>query len=120
MKLNILILSLILAISSFGNEDEAPVIQEPENFNWIEDSSGSSSWSDQEKVAFDRDKLWQTNGVVIIHRDKIVYERYENGFDKEKVHRIWSVSKSFSSALWGIRFGQLNLSEGVFAHKLTS
>jgi CubicO group peptidase (beta-lactamase class C family) len=44
----------------------------------------------------------RTDGVVIIHKGRVVYERYGRGFDAGKRHLAWSVSKSFTSALVGI------------------
>lgn len=44
----------------------------------------------------------RTDGVVIIHKGRVVYERYGRGFDAGKRHLSWSVSKSFTSALVGL------------------
>jgi CubicO group peptidase (beta-lactamase class C family) len=43
-----------------------------------------------------------TTGLLVLHKDKIVYEGYWNGHTAEKTHIAWSVSKSFLSALIGI------------------
>jgi len=42
------------------------------------------------------------SGMVIIHNDSIVYERYRLGHTSETHHISWSVSKSFVSAIFGI------------------
>lgn len=67
-------------------------------------------WLDQESFAFSDSWKWQTNAVVIIKDDKIVYEKYRAGFEGEKGQRLWSVSKSVTSALVGIRWHQLSWS----------
>lgn len=56
-----------------------------------------------------------SNVLLIIKDGKVVVEDYKNGFHKEKPHRIWSISKSLSSALVGIAIEQgiLSLEEKV-------
>ena len=43
-----------------------------------------------------------TDGLLILHNDKILYENYWNGNDQYSKHISWSVAKSFLSALIGI------------------
>ena len=43
-----------------------------------------------------------TTGLLIIHRDTIVYESYFNGMKESTTHISWSVAKSFVSGLLGI------------------
>ena len=43
-----------------------------------------------------------TTGLLVLHKDKIVYEDYWHGHTAEKTHIAWSVSKSYLSALFGI------------------
>ena len=40
-----------------------------------------------------------TDGLIILHEDKILYEEYWNGNDRYSKHISWSVAKSFLSAL---------------------
>ena len=47
------------------------------------------------------DYFW-TDGMIVIHKDSIVYENYWLGNNKSKKHISWSVAKSFISALVGI------------------
>jgi CubicO group peptidase (beta-lactamase class C family) len=44
----------------------------------------------------------RTDGVVIIKGGYLVFEKYARGFDKDRPHLAWSVSKSFVNALYGI------------------
>ena len=43
-----------------------------------------------------------TDGLLILHNDKTLYENYWNGNDRYSKHISWSVAKSFLSALIGI------------------
>ena len=43
-----------------------------------------------------------TTAFLVIHDDKLVYERYFNGFNRSSICTSFSVSKSFASALIGI------------------
>ena len=42
---------------------------------------------------------FSTDGLIILHNDKILYENYWNGNDRYSKHISWSVAKSFLSAL---------------------
>ena len=47
-----------------------------------------------------------TDGLIILHNDRILYENYWNGNDRYSKHISWSVAKSFLSALIGIAIEQ--------------
>ena len=49
------------------------------------------------------DYFW-SDGLIVIHKNKIVYEDYWLGNNEKKKHISWSISKSFVSALIGIAF----------------
>lgn len=49
--------------------------------------------------------LWQTDALVIAHRDKIELEAYFNGYGADKKHLLWSGTKSIFNALIGIAVG---------------
>lgn len=59
-----------------------------------------------------------TNGLVVIHHGKLVYEKYARGFTADNRHITWSVAKSFSSALIGIavREGLVSLDDSICTH----
>ncbi len=61
---------------------------------------------------------WKTEGVVVLHGGKVVYEKYAAGFDAQKRHITYSVSKSIGSALVGIAIadGLMKLEDSVCAH----
>lgn len=59
----------------------------------------------------DPDQPRRTRGALVVHRGRIVAERYADGFDRTTAHLSNSVAKSFTNALIGILVGQgkLNL-----------
>ncbi len=46
--------------------------------------------------------LNKTRAVVVIHKDKIIAEKYDEGFNKESLLLGWSMTKSITSTLFGI------------------
>ncbi len=44
----------------------------------------------------------RTDGLVVIHQGQLIYERYAHGYDVDRPHLAWSVSKTFNAALAGI------------------
>jgi len=48
----------------------------------------------------------KTDSLLILHKGKIVHEAYFNGYDKNKPHVQFSVTKSVVSALVGIAMGE--------------
>ncbi|WP_224240669.1 serine hydrolase domain-containing protein [Hyalangium gracile] len=65
----------------------------------------------------DRDGV-RTDGVVIIHRGRLVYERYARGFKAEQRHLGWSMSKSVTNALTAlaVAHGALSLDDSICKH----
>jgi CubicO group peptidase (beta-lactamase class C family) len=47
-------------------------------------------------------QLGETRAVVIIHRGKLIVERYMNGYDRDTPLISWSMAKSITQALLGI------------------
>jgi CubicO group peptidase (beta-lactamase class C family) len=60
----------------------------------------------------------RTDGLLLIHKGRIIYERYGRGFDASKRHLAWSMSKSFTSALTGIAvsLGKVSLDDSICEH----
>ena len=55
--------------------------------------------------AFDdtlREQKQKTRAIVVVYRDKIIAERYGNGWSKDQPHIGWSAGKSVAGALFGI------------------
>src|SRR5918992_2003786 len=47
-----------------------------------------------------------TTAFLVIHDDKLLYERYFNGYDETSVNTSFSMAKSFASALVGIAINE--------------
>lgn len=80
-------------------------------FEWQEPSSNVSK--DAQRLldyAFAVKAPYQTNGLVLIKGDQILVENYSGGFSKTTPHLLWSVSKSFASALVGLAVSEGKLS----------
>ncbi|HYH97834.1 serine hydrolase [Hyalangium sp.] len=60
----------------------------------------------------------RTDAVVIIHRGRLVYERYARGFKAEHRHLGWSMSKSVTNALTALAVarGALSLDDSICKH----
>ncbi len=60
----------------------------------------------------------RTDGVVIIHRGRLVYERYARGWDTSRRHLGWSMTKSVTNALTGLAVAQgaLTVEDSICKH----
>jgi CubicO group peptidase (beta-lactamase class C family) len=54
----------------------------------------------------ENNRYGEVHGLVISIGDSIVFEKYFNGYYRERKHALYSVTKSFTSALVGICHGQ--------------
>lgn len=81
----------------------------PQGWSFEKRYESPHKWYEQERFAFDPQAPWKTNAVLIIQDDKILYEKYANGFSPEKPHRLWSVSKSLAAAILSLRLKELSL-----------
>lgn len=59
------------------------------------------------------ESLWQnyTDGILVLHRGRIVYERYFGALTPEKQHAAMSVTKSFTGALGAVLVAEGKLDE---------
>ncbi len=60
----------------------------------------------------------RTDGLIIVRGGYIISEKYERGFAADRPHLIWSVSKSFVNALYGIavKDGKADLNEKAYKY----
>ena len=60
----------------------------------------------------------RTDGLVIIKNGYLVYEKYAGGFDRDRAHITWSVSKSFTNALYGIavKEGRIKIADPAYRY----
>jgi len=47
----------------------------------------------------------RTDSLLVLHKGRLVYERYADGWDADTPHNMYSVTKSFTSALAGVAVG---------------
>ena len=92
--------SVTLVFLSFYWNVSAEVVSVYPDKNWARKSLSKSGKIIQAKLGtllFGKDKPKSTDGVVIIHKGKLIYEGYKSPFGPQKKHIIWSVSKSRKS-----------------------
>lgn len=60
---------------------------------------------------------WQkntyTDGLLVLHKGKIVYQKYHSGMRAETPHALWSLSKSFTGLLSAILIQENKLDPGA-------
>ncbi|MCB9780509.1 MAG: serine hydrolase [Alphaproteobacteria bacterium] len=69
-------------------------------------------WDDPDRAGV------RTDGAVVIHRGRVVYERYRDPWGPGDRHLTWSVSKTVANTLTGIAVheGRLSIDDSVCAH----
>lgn len=60
----------------------------------------------------------RTDGVLIVHRGRVVYERYAPGWKADKRHLGWSMTKSVTNALTAlaVAHGALSVDDSICKH----
>lgn len=60
----------------------------------------------------------RTDGVVVVHRGRIIHERYARGYTRSNRHLAWSASKSVTNALVGVAVmrGDIALTDSICDH----
>ncbi len=76
---------------------------------------------DLDRASKDREGR-RTDGLLVLHRGRVLHERYGGGYDRDTRHLIWSGTKSFTNNLIGIavRDGRLSLDDAVCDHYPTA
>ena len=59
----------------------------------------------------EQDRYGETHALLAVHRGRMVFERYGDGYGPEETYRSWSMAKSVTHALVGLllRDGRLSL-----------
>lgn len=59
------------------------------------------------------EKQQQTRSVLVIYKDKIIAEKYAEGFDQESLMHGWSMTKSLTSTIYGVlqQKGRININD---------
>ncbi|MDH3693440.1 MAG: beta-lactamase family protein [Gammaproteobacteria bacterium] len=91
-----------------GNSDESLLTEDKRNLNGLKvfDRNGQKTTID----GFLAETF--TNGFIVLHQGKIVFEQYRNGFTQHDTHLSQSVAKSLVGTLAGVLIG-----EGVFSEQ---
>ena len=60
----------------------------------------------------------RTDGLLVVHRGRIVYERYAAGYTADTPHLAWSATKTLTGLLAGVAVGQgrLSVDDSICAH----
>lgn len=69
-------------------------------------------WGAKESMTWE-ESLWKnyTDGMIILHKGKVVYERYFGALTEHDVHAVMSLTKSFSGTLASILVAEGKLDE---------
>ncbi len=92
------------------SEETAEVITD----GWQVSTPGAEGFDQQkftaviEKLPSDNPKL---DGIVIARHGKLIADYYYNGYSADKIHKIWSITKSVTGTTLGIAIDQGLLSE---------
>jgi CubicO group peptidase (beta-lactamase class C family) len=120
---------LLLAVSALAGGPSAeacPEVRGTPGESWERsqgpaDQGGSAAREALERYAFREEgpdearRGVRTDGVVIVHRGRITYERYGRGHGPDTPHPLWSVAKSALSALAGraVELGAVRLDDSI-------
>ncbi|MGI9530690.1 serine hydrolase domain-containing protein [Lutimonas sp.] len=79
----------------YGKLQQKDTLFEEVNYQYLESAVDN---------AFDKEgeQLKQTRSVLVVYKDQIIAEKYEAGFDKESLMHGWSMTKSFTSTIYGL------------------
>jgi CubicO group peptidase (beta-lactamase class C family) len=67
--------------------------------SFSDDKEGQTTIADWQKNTF-------TDGLLVLHKGKIVYEKRYSGMRSEQPHSLWSVTKSFTGLLATMMIGE--------------
>ncbi len=99
---------------SWPDRSQEVAQQRPEQLAALEDYlfPPGLDWDDEQRRGV------RTDGIVIVHKGDVVYERYDHGYDSQSRHIAWSASKSFTNALAGVALerGLLELDDSICEH----
>lgn len=97
--------ALAFIVSSCGasNEPAGPPPKTAEELAYISDASSIKKARLDAVISplFDDPAMAETRALLIMHRGKIIAERYGEGYDEDTRFISWSMAKSFTGALIG-------------------
>lgn len=74
--------------------------------DYVDLGNVSYEWKGREKTVKEFVITTETDCLVFIHNGKLVYENYANGWSPDMLNQPWSVTKSITSAMVGIAWGE--------------
>ncbi|MGV9012358.1 MAG: serine hydrolase domain-containing protein [Flavobacteriales bacterium] len=76
------------------------------------DSVRFQPWGEKNEMTWDA-SLWKnyTDGIIVLHKGQVVYERYFGALNEERVHAVMSLTKSFTGALASMLVAEGKLDE---------
>ena len=103
----------MLLVDGVALDKSMPIPQRSAPNNSTEFPYGNAEPKDSVFANIDYDKLNstvasmfndvnKTRAILVIHKDKIIAERYDTGFNKESLLLGWSMTKSITSTLFGV------------------
>ena len=111
-KAKILILTLCVTLSACTDEEAIPpllpdaqskALAEKSIINIANDANVSQQFLfDLMRPFFEREDLHETRAIVIMHRGRIIAERYAPGYSEKTRLLGWSMSKSLTATLVGL------------------
>ena len=107
------IVKIIVLLLVVNNSFSSTIWPSP---NW--EISISQNFKKVDDYAFSKDASYKTDGLLVIYKGKIVFEKYSNGYSSEKLHLLWSTSKSVTSLLTGIlvKEGRISVDEDISSY----
>ena len=76
-------------------------------------AGNTSPLQEMEKIAFSEQA--ETDSLLLYSNGELLFERYENGYNKDNKHVAWSTTKSISSAIIGalVYQGKLDIQKSI-------
>lgn len=91
-------------------------LKSPHTFNYQLDNNidaiSFAPWGEEDSMTWE-ESLWKnyTDGIIILHKGKVVYERYFSELTETNVHAVMSLTKSFNGTLTSILVAEGTLDE---------
>lgn len=82
--------------ADWPSEAEAVAAARPDALAKLDQLAFTLTGKDEERLGL------RTDGVLVVRRGKVVFERYARGYTAQSRHQVWSVSKSVTSLLAGV------------------
>lgn len=113
MKAKIMMMGLCLSLSACADEEIGPppllpdaqskALADQSTINIADDADVSKqALSDAMRPFFEREDLSETRAIVIMHKGRVIAERYAPGYDAQTPLISWSMAKTVTATLVGL------------------